>query len=208
MKKNSIPLLSGAVFFLSLISMIPLAPRAQAALISPLGISIIPPVQFPPESFDVVGARVSVLWGKTREVYGLDVGALGNVTDTAFGGIAVAGGFNYNRGTATVIGLQAAGITNINVNKAHVVGVQLAGLVNNNKAESTVVGLQFSLVNASKFTTIWGLQAGLYNTARTVNGFQIGLINRTESLHGIQIGLANFNHTGLFEFAPILNIGF
>lgn len=187
-------------------SLLPAAP-ARAAL-SPLAISILPPLEFPPASFDVVGARVSLLWGEQREVYGLDFGALGNITNNDFGGIAVAGGFNYNRGSTTALGLQFAGIANVNVNKATVVGAQVAGVLNKNVAESSVVGLQFALVNDCPYTTIWGFQTGLYNSARTVNGFQIGLINTADSVHGIQIGLANFNHTGFFAFSPIINIGF
>lgn len=181
---------------------------AQAAGLSPLAISIIPPVQFPPSSFDVAGARVSALWGEHRAVYGLDVGALGNITDVSFTGIAVAGGFNYNKGTATVIGLQLAGGANVNVNKARVVGVQAAGLLNQNGAESSVLGVQLALVNNCQYTTVTGVEVGLYNHAQVVNGFQIGLVNIVDSLHGLQIGLANFNHTGVFAFAPILNVGF
>jgi hypothetical protein len=178
-------------------------------MLSPLALSIVPPtLEAPGPSFDIVGARVSLLWGDHREVYGFDLGAIGNETIGDFGGIAVSGGFNYNRGTAEVVGLQAAGVTNINMNKAHIYGAQIAGVLNSNLAESTLVGVQLALVNNSPFTTVWGVQAGLYNKALTVNGLQIGLINVADNLHGIQIGLANFNHTGLFAFAPILNIGF
>lgn len=179
---------------------------AQAG-VSPLGLSIAPPVELPPQDFTVTGVRTSLLWGDHRDVYGIDLGVIGNATDTNFVGIAVSGGFNYNKGTATVIGLQAAGITNVNVNHASIVGAQVA-LVNVNEAESTLAGVELGLVNNSAYTTIVGVQAGLYNKARVVDGFQIGLINIADSLHGIQVGLANFNHTGLFSFAPFLNIGF
>jgi hypothetical protein len=184
------------------------APRAHAAL-SPLGVSIIPPLEFPPEDFAVTGVRVSVLWGKTRDVYGFDFGLVGNVTQQNFVGIGVSGLFNLNEGAATVIGLQLAGGANINVNKAQIYGLQVAGGVNSNQAESTVVGVQLAaLSNYSPYTKVYGAQISLYNRAREVNGFQIGLFNVADSLHGIQIGLLNFNHTGLFAVAPILNIGF
>ena len=181
---------------------------AQAG-ISPLGVSIVPPVEFPGEDFSIVGARISALWGQHRPMAGLDVGALGNMTGTTFAGIAVAGGFNYNKGTATVVGLQAAGGANINVNKATIYGLQLAGGLNSNVAESTLLGFGIAVGgNYGPATTLIGVEVGLYNRARTVYGLQIGLINSTENLHGLQIGLVNYNTHGLFAVAPILNVGF
>ena len=183
-------------------------PSAQAA-VSPLGVSIIPPLEFPPQDFTVAGARLSVLWGKQNKVYGLDFGVVGNVTIQNFTGIGVSGIFNLNEGMTNVVALQFAGVTNINVNKANIVGLQVAGAVNSNQAESTIVGIELAaLANYSPYTKVYGAQIGMYNRAREVTGFQIGLINSVESLHGLQIGLVNFNHTGLFAVAPILNIGF
>jgi hypothetical protein len=178
------------------------------ALVSPLGVAILAPVQFPPTSFTLVGARASVFWGKHRDVWGLDIGAIGNMTEGSFAGIGVSGIFNYNKGMSTVVGLQFAGITNINVNKARVLGLQVAGVFNHNRAESSVVGLQLALANLAPATSIYGFQAGVYNRSRAIYGFQIGLINSTDSLHGLQIGLLNFNKSGIFSVAPILNIGF
>lgn len=176
--------------------------------LSPLAVSVAAPVQVPSSDFDVVGARMSLLWGEQREVYGLDVGAVGNISNVASGGTAVAGGFNYNRGTTTILGAQIAGIANIDVNKTRGIGLQVAGLLNSNRAESSFLGFQIAAVNQSPFMSIAGIQAGLYNHAHSVTGLQIGLINVTDSLHGLQIGLGNINSTGLFSFAPFLNIGF
>lgn len=177
------------------------------AMVSPLGLSIAPPLQFPGDSFDIAGARLNVLWGNHSSVYGFDLGAVGNYTRTNMVGVQAAGIFNYNAGAMTAIGLQVSGIANINVNKAHVVGVQ-AALFNGNYAESSVVGLQVGVINNAQFTDITGFQVGLFNKAATVRGFQIGLINMAKALHGLQIGLANFNSTGLFTVAPFLNVGF
>lgn len=181
---------------------------AHAAPISPLGVSIIPPVQFPPGDFYITGARLNVIWGKHRRVYGLDVGGIGNITEQAMAGIQVAGGFNLNQGTVVGVGLQAAGLANVNNGRARIVGAQLAGLFNSNKAETTVIGVQASLANLSPFTTIGGVQLGIYNRALVVYGLQIGLVNHAKVLHGIQIGLINFHTDGLFAVAPILNVGF
>jgi hypothetical protein len=181
--------------------------QANATFVSPLGVSIVPPVQFPPTDFDVAGVRLGLLWGRNRSVYGLDVGLLGNITEQTFSGIGISGLVNYTKGTTTGILLQAAGLANINLNKTMIYGLQFA-LVNYNAAESGVGGFQLGLINQSAFTTIYGLQFGIYNKARVVKGLQIGLLNFTEDLHGIQIGLLNFNHTGLFVVSPVLNVGF
>jgi hypothetical protein len=181
--------------------------EAHAAL-SPLSVGIVPPIQFPPSDFSVTGFRASVLWGRHRDVYGLDLGLLGNITDQSFTGLAVSGLFNATNGTTNVIGLQAAGLANFNTNKTRVFGVQLAALLNKNDAESMLSGVQLSLVNLSPNMSIYGVQAGVYNKARSVYGLQIGLVNSCTDLHGFQIGLVNFHDKGLFAVSPIINFGF
>lgn len=186
-----------------------LTPFSQSiAAVSPVGVSILPPVQFPPKDFTITGARVSLLWGSHRDVYGVDLGVLGNYTAQDFTGIALSGLMNKTEGTTNAIGLQAAGISNWNNNKTSVYGLQIAGVLNKNKATSSVAGLQIALVNLSEQTAIYGAQLGVYNKARVVYGFQIGLVNDTTNLHGIQIGLVNFNRQGLFVVSPIINMGF
>jgi hypothetical protein len=178
------------------------------AAVSPLAVGIVNPIQFPPDDFGVTGARFSVLWGQHRDLYGVDFGVLGNITDQTFSGIGLSGLFNITHGTTTAIFLQGAGLTNINTGKTYIYGVQLALGVNYNSAESAVSGLQLSLANLSDHTKIYGVQAGIYNKAQDVYGLQIGLVNIAQSLHGIQIGLLNYNATGTFVVAPILNVGF
>lgn len=195
----------GLWFFL--VAFFGLGAIAEAAF-TPLSVNIVPPVQFPPEDFNITGLRASLLWGEHRSVYGIDLGVLGNVTNQEFVGLSASGLFNITRGTTNVIGLQLAGLWNDNKNKTSVYGLQLALGMNRNDASSVVNGLQFALVNLSSFTEIRGFQVGLYNSAQDVYGFQIGLVNYAKSLHGVQIGLVNFNNKGPFEISPILNIGF
>lgn len=178
------------------------------AAVSPIAIDIVPPVQFPPDDFNVTGLRASVLWGDQRNVYGVDVGLLGNITQQDFVGLGVSGVFNWTRGTTTALGAQLAGVANINTNKTSVYGVQAALITNYNSAEAKVVGFQVALANISQFTDIYGVQMGLYNRAKDVRGFQIGLVNVAENLHGVQIGLVNINHKGPFAVSPFLNVGF
>lgn len=194
--------ISALFFFVSFSS------SALAAMTSPLGLSIFPPLQFPAQNFNVTGARVNLLWGSHNNVYGFDVGALGNITAHEMAGIQIGGLFNVNNGETTAVGLQLAGGANINVNKAHVVGVQAAGIMNQNRAESSALGMIVSLLNLTEHTKITGMEIGLVNIAREVYGFQIGLVNKVQNLHGLQIGLLNINTQGLFSVSTILNAGF
>lgn len=176
--------------------------------VSPVAIGILPPIQFPTDDYSITGLRLSALWGWHRDLYGVDIGGLGNVTEQSFVGIAIAGGVNLTQGSTTITGLQLAGVTNINTNKADVYGFQIAGILNWNKAASSVNGVALSLLNIGPHTDIRGVQVGLVNRAQTVYGLQIGLVNMAKSVHGLQIGLINFHENGLFYVAPVLNFGF
>lgn len=183
------------------------AERAQA-FVSPLSLSLVPPIEFPSEDFTVGGLRLSILWGEHRSVYGFDFGAVGNITEQDFGGMAVSGGFNSTNGQATIVGFQIAGIANVNMGKLSMYGVQVAA-VNYNKGEAGGFGVMAGLLgNISPDLTFGGIQVGLYNRALTMYGFQIGLVNVVDNLHGLQIGLVNFNRNGPFAVSPILNVGF
>jgi hypothetical protein len=179
-----------------------------ASTITPLSVGLMPPVQFPSADYMVTGLRASLLYGHHRNVYGLDFGVLGNITDQSFKGLAVSGLFNNTRGETSILGLQLAGLTNINQGKTAVYGVQVALGLNLNTADSDVIGLQIAAANHAPFTDIFGVQAGIYNRAKEVYGLQIGLVNFADNLHGIQIGLVNFNNKGLLGVSPILNVGF
>lgn len=177
------------------------------AAVTPISVSIVPPVQFPPADFTVAGIRANILVGSHRDMYGLDVSGVGSITQQNFTGIALAGIFNWTQGKANVLGLQFAGITNLNSKELKLFGLQLSA-VNINLAASEIFGFQLGLVNQSAFTKVYGVQAGIYNKALEVYGFQIGLVNVAKSLHGIQLGLLNINDDGPFVMAPILNVGF
>lgn len=178
------------------------------AAISPLSLNLVPPLQFPPDDFSVTGARISALWGQHRDLYGIDLGLIGNITEQTFTGVGVSGIFNYTKGETTGVGLQLAGLTNINIGKAGLYGLQAAIGLNLNAGEGRLVGVGLAVANHMPFTDVYGLQLGIYNKAREVYGLQIGLVNVATNLHGVQIGLLNFNEKGLFAVAPFLNIGF
>lgn len=197
-------LITNCLFSIALI----FSSQKSLGAMSPLSLNIVPPVQFPPSDYDITGLRTSVIYGKHRDVYGLDLGVIGNVTTGKFVGISVSGLFNYKKGTSFVTGLELAGLANVNTQKTTIVGLQAAGLFNYNSAASSVSGVQLSLANLSSHTNIYGVQLGIYNRASDVYGLQVGIVNEAKNLHGLQIGLLNFHHTGLFVVSPILNFGF
>jgi hypothetical protein len=191
------------VFALTLLFSLP-----SLAAVSPLSISVVPPLQFPPKDFSVTGARASVLWGQHRDLYGVDLGLVGNITEQTFTGVAISGLFNYTKGTTTALGTQLAGLANINKNKTRVLGLQVALGANINYAESSVIGVQLALANLSQHTKIYGVQIGAYNKAKAVYGLQVGIVNSASNLHGLQIGLLNIHEQGIFKYSPVLNFGF
>jgi hypothetical protein len=174
--------------------------------VTPLAISVFPPVAFPGNDFTTTGVRLSLLWGDIKDVYGFDIGGIGNITDHGFGGIGISGVFNITKGATK--GTQIAGLFNYNEQKTDITGLQIAGLLNRNAAASSVLGLEVAAINYVPFTSVTGFQIGVINKSLNVNGFQIGLINMTQNLHGIQIGLLNFYDKGLFVVSPVINIGF
>lgn len=179
---------------------------ARAAL-SPVGISIFPPIQFPTSKTYITGVRVSALWGSHWKVYGIDLGAIGNITQQDIVGISVSGIFNANYGNISIFPLQVAGIANIGDGRVDIIGVQAAVAVNYIPKAGTITGLQVAVANLADHTNIRGVQVGIFNTADHVYGFQIGVVNQAESLHGIQLGLINMHKTGIFPIVPGINIG-
>lgn len=191
---------------LSLLSLCLLGGSQALAAFSPLGVSLVAPVQFPGSDFTITGARLNLIYGQVQSVYGFDIGLVNSTTQNMVG--IQAGLLNLNGGTTTAVGLQLGAVGNFNTNKVNVYGLQLAAGMNSNQAESVLVGLGLAAVNNTPFTKVIGVQAGIYNRANNVYGFQIGLINSAEYLHGIQIGLLNFNNHGLFSVSPLINVGF
>lgn len=191
------------------LSLASLAAAPARAALSPIGLGVLPPVQFPSEEVTITGARISALWGHHRNVYGFDIGGLGNITDLNFGGIQVAGLVNRNRGGTNIVGLQLAGLANWNGARTTVIGVQAALGLNSAPGEGTYGGLQVAAIaNIVPHAKIIGAQVGLYNSARAVYGLQIGLVNVADELHGLQIGLVNVHKQGLFPICPAINFGF
>lgn len=185
-----------------------MTPGIALGAYSPVAISIVTPIQFPASDYNISGLRFSALWGSHRDVYGLDVGGVGNITNQKFVGSALSGLFNYTKGRTTISGFQLAGLTNYNLQQLNVYGVQATLGANYNNAASNVFGVQLAAANFGTHTDISGIQVGIYNRAKEVRGLQVGVINVADSVYGLQIGLLNFHYTGLFYVSPIINFGY
>ena len=169
--------------------------------VSPLAISLLPGVGIPTSGdWSVAGLRIDILAGRHRDVWGLDVGLVGNEVSVNLEGIQVAGIFNrIGRSDGAV---QIAGI--VNRCEGDFSGLQAAGI--DNWTDGAVDGLQVALVNRA--AVLSGLQIGLYNSTDNGSGVQIGLINSARSFDGVQIGVFNVIRESTLPFLPIVNFAF
>ncbi|HNX52680.1 MAG TPA: hypothetical protein PKI68_02930 [Pontiellaceae bacterium] len=125
----------------------------EPAPMTPVMLSFANPAQLPAENYDVNGLRIDLLYGKCRNLTGLDVGLV-----------------NYATGRET--GLEV-GLVN-NAGKSFT-GLQI-GAVN---VSDRVRALQIGLFNGADDMS--GLQIGLINHTRIMRGCQIGLVNVIEN---------------------------
>lgn len=166
----------------------------------PFGFALMPKVETPDESWDVVVFRFNLFVGSHRCVYGLDIGILGGFAEQDMGGLEISGLFN-DVGTSSGA-LQIAGI----FNHAHwnFSGLQLAaGFC---WTEGAFSGLDIALAN--KVGRLGGVQIGAFNYAEKGSGLQIGAVNFSEQLEGFQIGAININRDSAVPVFPVLNFAF
>src|SRR5450759_5212792 len=122
---------------------------------TPIQISICPPVQLVPNNWDVWGLRLDLPYGNNRDLYGVDAG-IGNTVSDDFVGIQV-GGIN------SIVGLES-----------HAIGLQVAGIVTD--SVGNMKGAQISFWNQGG--GFEGAQMGFINLARgDFAGVQMGAIN-------------------------------
>ena len=167
---------------------------------TPFAFAIVPGVSIPPEDWSVVGLRINLFAGRHRDVWGVDIGGLGNELTGNLTGLQGAG--LWNRIGEAPAAIQSAGLANLCERDFR--GVQTAGIYNWTGEE--FIGIQVGLLNRAGGLT--GLQAGLYNAADHGAGLQIGLVNTARALSGVQIGLANINAESPLRFFPVVNMAF
>ncbi len=149
---------------------------------TPFMLSLVTPVQVPPRDFDVVGLRVSLLYGECHDFDGLDLGVVG-------------------RATGHANGLQGALIANVVDGDG--IGLQVAPV---NAVKGEYVGLEIGVANYAEKAQAF--QIGVFNGAHHIEGFQLGLINVTQTMIGAQLGLINVIRDNDVPFMPIFNCYF
>jgi hypothetical protein len=165
-----------------------LVPALSAAGWSPLQVAIWHPIQMVPDQWDVYGMRMNLIYGKNKNVWGVDVG-VANTTEGPVRGIQ-AGVIN---GPGDLDGIGVGGINSTR----RVNGFQ-AGLFS--VAEERVTGIQLSaLFNQSPVVRGLQLHAGISgNFSDDVMGAQIGAglptFNQAEVMRGVQISPIGANY--------------
>lgn len=131
--------------------------------------SLAPSLEWPARDYAVTGFRFDLFVGDHVDVYGLDLGVLGNFTKREIGGLQIAGLFN-------IVGESCETL-------------QIACLVNNCKGSFS--GAQVGLMNIVEEGC--GVQFGLVNRAYSLSGVQIGLANMIEKSHVPFFPFMNFS---------------
>lgn len=147
-----------------------------------LQLALFTPIQVFPESYNIYGLRLNLIYGVNQNLRGLDLGM-----------------FNVGRGLMEGVQL---GIAN---RVAGLAGAQIGLLNSADEAEGGA--FQLGLFNhANEYA---GLQFGPINYAREVNGVQIGVINICETTAGVQIGVINIiSQSDFLVFCPLINAQF
>ncbi len=145
-------------------------------------LSFVTPLQAPTRDWDVLGLRISLVYGECQNFKGLDVGTVGQTTGNSMGiQLALAANIVGRDG----LGFQAAPV---------------------NSVKGDFRGLQLGAANYAEQGR--ALQIGVFNGSRDLRGLQVGLINVTDTLMGVQIGLVNVIRDNDVPFLPFLNAYF
>jgi len=121
----------------------------EPAPMTPVMLSLFNPAQVPSEDYNVAGLRIDLLYGKCRNLTGLDAGLV-------------------NHATGKVIGLEA-GL--VNYVEKDFIGLQAGGV----NIATRMTGLQVGVYNGAD--DVSGIQIGLINNTRIMRGFQVGFVN-------------------------------
>ena len=193
------------------------------------------PLATSPDPESSANVRLSILYGRSHSINGLDLHAgvgvtsgdvsafqatgLYNQVGGRFQGLAMTGGLQNLQGdgvgflftlganhvAGNFVGLQSAGL--LNLNRSSFAGAQVSGLANLNDGAGTFLQLaSIANVNAGAFA---GLQLSAFMNAANsaMAGGQIGLLNFADNMHGFQVGAVNL--TRVFDGVQfgVLNYG-
>jgi hypothetical protein len=148
-----------------------------------------------PYDEDVAGVRLTLLYGQTSNVEGLDI-TLGLTEMDNFTGIEIAPFFlGGNKINNQFKGL-AIGV--LNWHEGQDTGVNWGGI----NLVNDVNGANIAFVNISRGESL--IDIGFVNYAEATS-FQLGFINATRHLNGLQVGLINYAENGIFPVLPFIN---
>jgi len=140
------------------IALVCLTAAALFILVSPVGaderpiqLSLVTPIQIFPETDDIAGIRLNLIYGRNVSVTGVDLGLINHCT----GGVSK----GFQHGLVSIV-------------DADFVGWQYGGV---NVARGDFEGLQWGFMNYAGYAN--GLQLGFVNYAERLQGLQIGLVN-------------------------------
>ncbi|MDX2472740.1 MAG: hypothetical protein QNL91_03455 [Candidatus Krumholzibacteria bacterium] len=201
----------------------------------PVSLQFLHPVATSPDPESSANVRLSVIYGRSRHINGLDLnGGVGvtsgdvsafqatglyNGVGGRFQGLGLTGGLQHLRGDGVgflftlganytegnFVGVQSAGL--LNLGRSHFAGAQISGLANLNDGSGTFLQLASGAnVNAGAFA---GLQISAFMNAAnsTIAGGQIGLLNFADNMHGFQVGAINLTRVFDGVQVGILNCG-
>jgi hypothetical protein len=158
-------------------------PGGAANPVTGFQLALFAPAQMFRSHYDVLGFRLSLLYGRNQNLRGFDLGA-----------------FNVVEGVGE--GLQLGLVAN---RAGSMSGAQIAA--HNHAGESENGCFQMGVVNTAG--DIIGCQLGPINIARHVNGTQIGIVNVSQTMTGVQLGLVNIiTRSDALVFCPFFNAQF
>lgn len=166
------------------ITFLPAVSRADGC--SPLQLSLITPIQLVPKDDSICGARVNLLYGSNRAVWGVDAGVVNNAETLK--GIELGLLVNLIKSSEETPstpswGIQAAGLVNRDI-KVPFSGIQVAGIANENR-DVIFTGLQAAILgNQNMNSEVDGIQVSLFNHSKKFNGIQVGLGNGVTPMEG------------------------
>ena len=170
---------------------------------SPFQLSLVTPVQLPPQDWDVGGLAINLLYGTSHNFRGLAIAGLANRTTGRTDGLLIAPVANIVDGDSTSLQISLVNFTEFTFTGLQIGAVNVAAFEINAGAEALQIGVLYNFADSLN-----GAQIGLINHAGYVKGLQLGLMNFAGDMVGVQIGVINIIDSKDFPFVPILNARF
>ena len=148
-----------------------------------------------PDTPDVDGIRLSIIYGKNSTMSGLDLGFFSMSESKSLSGAAFV--FGVHRLTGGMDG--GAAFSLVNLHKGNDSGLNAAFV---NMVESADSAVELGFVNIASGTTL--VDIGALNVADRSTA-QFGLVNVAKRIDGFQLGFINVAENGFFKVFPFFN---